>query len=205
MEREHFWGQTLHDQTLWRAAGVDVGALGPVSPQAGAHLSRTANYPWNKVYRTAFLRDHDIRCSDITVHEDIELHWRSFLNATRILASDRTGVIHTFHEQGGRLTNRTGPERLAVFGPLGRIAAEIDSDMDKNGGFARPFFRFCIGLFDWISGNLRPGFQPQFAALAQDFLRDHVPPALLDDIAGTDPDLVARVQARLSAADHTGG
>jgi glycosyltransferase involved in cell wall biosynthesis len=197
MEREHSWGQTLHDQTLWQTAKVDVGALNSVSLTAATSLSRTANYPWNKIYRTAFLRDHNIRCSDIMVHEDVELHWRSFLNGTRILASDRTAVIHTFHEQGARLTNRTGPERLAVFEPLERIASEIDTNMEKNGGFARPFHRFCIGLFDWIWHNLDPALQPRFTALVQDFGRTHIPPVLLDDIARTDPALVARVLGHL--------
>ena len=195
MERKHSWGQTAHDQALWRAAGVDVGALNPVSPAAAAQLSRTANYPWNKIYRTEFLRDHAIGCSEIMVHEDIELHWRSFLNASRILASDRVGVIHVMHETGSRLTNRSGPERLEVFGPLERIATEIDTEIDAKGDgiYALPFFSFAIGLFDWISGNLQPEYQDRLATLTGAFLRDHVPPALLDDITGADPALTARV------------
>ncbi|PCH75600.1 MAG: glycosyl transferase [Rhodobacteraceae bacterium] len=197
LEREHSWGQTAHDQTLWQAAKVDVGALTPVAPAAATQLARTANYPWNKIYRTGFLCDHRIGCSEIMVHEDIELHWRSFLKARpemgRILASDRIAMIHMFHEHGARLTNRTGPERLAVFEPLERISAEIDSDMGHLGHFARPFHRFTIGLFDWIWHNLDPALRPQFTALVQRFRHAHIPPALLDDITRTDPALVARV------------
>lgn len=201
LEREHSWGQTRHDQILWQAAGVDVGALTPVAPPAAALLARTANYPWNKIYRTKFLRDHHIGCSEIMVHEDIELHWQSFLEAGsqtgRILASDRIAVIHMFHEHGTRLTNRTGPERLAVFEPLGLIAAKIDTDMQQYGHFATAFHHFSIGLIDWIWHNLDPTLRPQFTALAQSFRDAHIPPALLDDIARTDPALVARVLGHL--------
>lgn len=199
MEREHSWGLTPHDQILWRAAGVAVGALTPVGAAAAAQLSRTANYPWNKIYRTAFLRDNPggaIGCSPIIVHEDIELHWRSFLGTVRILASDRVGVIHVTHEAGARLTNRTGPERLAVFDPLERIAAILDTDNGLAEIYARPFFGFALGLFDWISGNLHAEYQARLNGLVQDFLRAHVPPALLADLTAADPGLVARIQAR---------
>jgi len=196
MEREHSWGQTAHDRAFWQAAGLDTGALARVSPDAAAQLSGTANYPWNKIYRTAFLHAHNIGCSDIMVHEDIELHWRSFIEARTILASDRVALIHVIHEAGARLTNRTGSERLKVFGPLERIAAEIDRTKDGNGNgdiYALPFFSFAIGLFDWISGNLQPEFQTRFGALVQDFLRRHVSPALRDEITRINPDLAARM------------
>lgn len=193
-EREHSWGQMPHEQTLWQAAGVDLGALNPVPPDAAVLLSRTANYPWNKIYRTGFLRENGIGCSEIMVHEDVELHWRSFLNARHILASDRVAAIHFVTEGGARLTNRTGPERLDVFVPLERIAAEITT-RTKAGEtvvYALPFFRFVIGLLDWISGNLRPEFQTRFETLARGFLRDHVPANVRAGIALGDPTLRGR-------------
>ncbi len=202
-EREHSWGQTAHDHAFWQAAGVDVGALSPVSANAAAQLSGTANYPWNKIYRTTFLRDHAIGCSDIMVHEDIELHWRSFIKAKSILASDRIGVIHVIHESGSRLTNRTGPERLQVFGPLERIAAEIEMEIEaeiEGGGhgdiYALPFFSFALGLFNWIADNLAPAYQAEFNTLTGAFITHHIPPALLAQIAIAKPDMTARILAR---------
>jgi glycosyltransferase involved in cell wall biosynthesis len=196
LEREHSWSHTAHDQALWHAAGVEVGALTPVSPTAGVLLARTANYPWNKIYRTDFLLRHGIGCSDIMVHEDIELHWRSFLKARRILASDRIAVIHVFHETGGRLTNRIGPERLEVFGPLGQIAEEITTNGPPH--YAVPFFHFVIGLFDWIPNNLRPALQSQFAEQVQDFVHNHIPYTLRAGIARTDPDLEAWILEKIA-------
>jgi len=195
MEQELAWGQPHHDQAHWRAAGVDLGALSPVSSKAAAHLVQTANYPWNKIYRTEFLRAHAIGCSDILVHEDIELHWRSFLNAETILVSDRVGVIHFVTPGGDRLTNRTGPERLALFAPLERIGEEI---MAKAPGiYALPFFSFVLGLFDWIAGNLAAEHHDAFSGLVRDFImRRPLPLPLQEQIHQTDPDRTDRVLAR---------
>lgn len=194
MEQERIWGQTAHDQALWRAAGVDLGALTPVSGAAAGTLSRTANYPWNKIYRTGFLREHGIGCSDLLVHEDIELHWRSFLNAGRILASDRVGVIHFVAPDGDRLTNRTGPERLAVFDPLARIAEEILATAPDI--YALPFFGFAFGLFGWIAGNLDPAHHAAFAERIRDFVTAHVPPVWLDRLRQAEPRKIEPILAR---------
>jgi len=194
MEQELAWGQMTHDQQLWQAAGLDLGALSEVTPKAAAELARTANYPWNKIYRTEFLRAHAIGCSDILVHEDVELHWRSFLNARRILASDRVGVIHFVSPQGARLTNRTGAERLDLFGPLGRLAMEIR--LKSPATYALPFFDFAIGLFDWIAGNLDSAHHDAFATAVHDFVTTQVPADLLDQIRAAEPERTARVLAR---------
>jgi glycosyltransferase involved in cell wall biosynthesis len=194
MEQERAWGQMPHDQQLWQAAGLALGALNEVPPRAAAKLSRTANYPWNKLYRTEFLRSHAIGCSEILVHEDVELHWRSFLNAQRILASDRVGVIHFVSSEGERLTNRTGAERLDLFGPLDRLAAEALAKSPDL--YAPAFFSFALGLFDWIAGNLDPAYHDALAEKTRAFIAGRIPPALLEQIADDDPMRTARVLAR---------
>lgn len=159
-------GQMDWDMRFWEAAGVAAGALSPVSPEAAAHLVQTANYPWNKLYRTGFLRAFDIRCSAIPLHEDVELHWRSFLHARAILASDRLCAVHFVAHKGGRMTNRRGAERLEVFEPLTRIAAEIEAE--GAGHLAAPFARFAHGLAAWIRANIAAQHHPRLAELVQD-------------------------------------
>ena len=170
-EQSLIWGQMSWDQQHWQDAGLALGALNPVSPDAAAHLVRVANYPWNKIYRTAFLRDHAIACSEILLHEDVELHWRSFLNAKTILASDRIGVIHVVNPGGTRMTNRTGPERLGVFAPLQKLATEIKTH--GHTPYALPFARFATGLIAWISGNLDPAHQEQLETLTRTFMQNY--------------------------------
>lgn len=180
------WGQMPEDQALWQAAGTAAGALTQVSAAAAVSLCQTANYPWNKIYRTGFLQEHNIRCTEIAVHNDVELHWRSFLNAKTILASDRIGVIHYVAPGEDRLTNRNGPERLQVFTALSRVSAELRADAGLS-AFAVPFYRFAAGLLGWIGSFIRPALRAEFRRLAQDFFAAEVPPpvrAYLDQAEG---------------------
>ncbi len=195
-EIERRWGPEPLDCHLWRAAGTDIGALSTVTPRAAAALMQTANYPWNKIYRTAFLRSHEIGCSELAVHEDIELHWRSFLAADHILASDRIGVIHFVDAAGDRLTNRLGPERLAVFTALDRIAGDIAGQKADP----LPFVLFTLGLIGWIHGHLLPALRPAFASRARDWLNRHVDPALYAAIDAAQPQIRADIDQLLDPA-----
>lgn len=174
MGRDHLWGQMPYDQHLWQQAGLTQGALRPVGKDAARHLVQTSNYPWNKIYRTSFLQTAGIRCSETLVHNDIALHWQSFLRAQSILASDHVGVIHFVEDNGGRLTNRTGAERLQVFEPLEQIAAETR----ERKLYRAPFLEFSLGLLLWAYSVLDPELQPQFRAKAASFLSRNSSPAL---------------------------
>jgi len=170
MERDNLWGQMPFDQALWDQAGLSQSAVQEVPSAAAQLLVQTANYPWNKIYRTAFLRDQAIRCSETLVHNDIVLHWRSFLQARRILVSDHVGVVHFVHHNNRRLTNRQGRERLQIFEPLDQIALEISASQSS---YAPAFYRFLPGLLLWSHGTLHPGLQAEFRTLAQGFLHRH--------------------------------
>jgi glycosyltransferase involved in cell wall biosynthesis len=184
MDKELFWGQPWYDQAHWTAAQCLVGALRTVSLSAAADLAKTANYPWNKIYRSRFLRDNDIRCSPIPVHNDVELHWRSFLKARRILCSDRIVVRHFVSERGSRLTNLQGAARLLVFDILTRLADEIASNRDdpRHATLTLPFFEFSIGLIRWIRSNIGDGHVEALAHKAYSFWHDTVPPAIRDTL-----------------------
>ncbi len=186
-------GQMDWDHRFWEAAGVAAGALVSIDPQQAAQLVQTANYPWNKLYRTQFLRAHDIACSEIPLHEDVELHWRSFLRAETILTSDRLCAVHFVAHKGGRMTNRRGPERLQVFGPLTRIAEEIAATGADH--LALPFARFALGLTVWIGQNIAPAHRPRLAELTRSFARGHIPDEIRARLAAQDPALAAEVFA----------
>lgn len=190
-DQEKRRGQMDWDMRFWEAAGVAAGALCAAPPAAAAQLVQTANYPWNKLYRTGFLRAHHIACSDIPLHEDVELHWRSFLRAETILTSDRLCAVHFVSHDGGRMTNRRGAERLQVFGPLTRIADEITQQ--GAGHLALPFARFALGLAAWIARNIAPEHRAELADLTRALAKDHIPPDLRARLAAEDPALVAGV------------
>ncbi|MFC4671066.1 glycosyltransferase family 2 protein [Seohaeicola nanhaiensis] len=185
--QDRAWGQMPWDQALWERAGVALGALSEVTSEAATHLAQTANYPWNKIYRTAFLRERAIGCSEILLHEDVELHWKSFVHARTILASDRVGVIHVVNQGGDRLTNLESSARLEVFGPFARLAAET-----AGTPFALPFARFALGLCAWIGDHVAAAHRPRLAELTRTFATRDLAAPVRAELARSDPALMAR-------------
>jgi hypothetical protein len=186
------WGQMPIDEAQWRVAGLADTVLDTVSPPKAALLAETANYPWNKIYRTDFLRDNaTVRCFEIPVHNDVGLHWDSFLAAKTVLASARIAAQHVVAAGKGRLTNRTGVERLDVFGPLDQLAERILAAPSRH--FVTPFFRFMTGLFAWIRQNLNPRLHPSLNDKISNFFNAHVPPGVFARVSREDPVLGLRI------------
>ncbi|OJY28923.1 MAG: hypothetical protein BGP11_19320 [Rhodobacterales bacterium 65-51] len=181
------------DSRIWRSVGATdqpgllPAGLAPVMVQIAA-------YPWNKVYRTAFLRDHDLRCTEIMVHNDIALHWLGFLKAERILVSTLRGCEHVVSEEGNRLTNQRDAERFTVFEALETVQAAL---RQEGRPFLAPFAGFCLRLFDWIGGTLNPELRQPFAERARDHLRQSLDRGSFTLIALEAPGLAARLLARM--------
>ncbi|SIT74431.1 glycosyltransferase family 2 protein [Pontibaca methylaminivorans] len=195
------WGQTRWDEALWRHAGVAVGALRPVSPSSAPTLARTANYPWNKIYRTDFLRDNGLRCSETLVHNDILLHWASFIRARDILSSDRIAAIHHVGLKSGRLTDHSGPERLAVFNILRDV---LNTEIPGDRNFFAAFLGFASYLFGWIRGVIAPSQQPALDAQIRQFLLAALSPGDYRNLTVSDPVLALRINLQLAETRRAG-
>lgn len=150
------WGQPDWDEALWARARHAVGTLDQARPEALPVLAQTANYPWNKIYRTGFLRDHGIGCAATAVHQDIPLHWLAFLMARTVLVSDRICAWHAVGLTGARLTNRRGPERLQVFQALDPVARAVAQADDP--AWRAALADFTLGLVDWIAARIDPEY-----------------------------------------------
>ena len=179
------WGQTRWDDAHWEAAGAGMGALRDLPLARAPRLARIAAYPWNKVYRTAFLREARVRCTEIPVHNDIELHWTGFMAARRILHSDRIAAEHLVHPAGTRLSNRRGADRLRVFAALEAVATRIG----PRHAWRLSFLAFVLGLIRWVGWNLDPAFGPELDRRRRAFLADLVDDATVVRLAATDPEL----------------
>ncbi len=165
----------------------------PLSPPQAARICRTSAYPWNKIYRTAFLRAAKVRCTEIMVHNDLELHWTGFLRAQHILASSRLCCEHFVHPAGQRLTNRSGAERLAVFRALEAVQSDIAAAASIATTYGDAAIEFYLNLFSWIDGMLEPELRAPFHDKAQAFLRTRVSLPVVTLAAIRDPQLARRL------------
>jgi hypothetical protein len=197
---EGVWGQPDWDERFWTAAGVATGTLTEAPPATWPILAQTANYPWNKIFRTRFLRDNKIACAPTQVHQDIPLHWLAFLQARRILVSDRVCAWHHVDPEGRRLTNRAGAERLEVFTALAPVLARaVQADPAWQAAFAT----FVLGLTDWIALRIDPALRPAFRKAEADWLSLHILPCSAD-LATKDADLPGLVRERITTGGEAG-
>jgi glycosyltransferase involved in cell wall biosynthesis len=186
------WGQTAHDQAFWIAAGLDRARLAEVDRAAALQLVQTANFPWNKIYRTGFYAEAGLGCAALPLHVDIRLHWGSFLNAGRILASNRVGVLHHVGDPD-RLTARRGRERLALFAALG----EVDGWIARDSAWFPAWAGFASGLLGWAAGLIEPADRAEFHRRRRRFLTRLAPAAAFADLVRTRPRTAARILHQL--------
>ncbi len=194
--RAGHWGQPGWDEHHWFAASAALGALRDLAPEARPALAQTANYPWNKVWRTDFLRENAIACAETRVHNDMALHWGGYLAAARVLASDRIGLWHEVHATGGRLTNRMGRERLELPAALAPVLDRVRRHPDPAWRVA--LVRFLFGLCDWIRGRIAPEVREEWISLEQSLFWG-LSQEWGAEIAQADADLAARLAERGAA------
>ncbi|MEH7830449.1 glycosyltransferase family A protein [Gemmobacter denitrificans] len=192
-------GPLESDAKHWQLARANLGFRpAPIPPETAARLCRISAYPWNKIYRTGFLLENGIRCTEIMVHNDVELHWQSFYRARNILVSTQTCAEHFVAEDGARLTNRSGAERFEVFRALEPLAAALREDRQRADRFAEPTADFYMQLLRWIDTVLEPGLRGPFAWKARAFVQAAITPPLFTLIAQRNPGLAARINHFLS-------
>lgn len=182
------WGQMPSDNALWRKA-AGHGALWTVGKMAQAALAQTANYPWNKVYRTGFLNDNSLQFSHHVVHNDISIHWQSFALADKIMASDRVAAHHFVNTKGQRLTNEAGRARLDVFKPLELAAQAVAGDPVLK----QAFLQFTAGLLDWVRDVLSPDLYADLDVRTRAFWGQHFDDASFNITVQDDPILAMRL------------
>lgn len=184
-----FAGEERH----WQAVGASE-ALAPLLRSKATVLCSLSAYPWNKIYSTAFLRDNDIRCTETMVHNDLELHWTSFIAARTILHSVLIGAEHFVAEGGNRLTNRRSAERLEVFRTFTNVMARITAKGDLDSlQFLLPFLRSAHALLGWIQANVDESFHPALQDRARAFFLAHLSRDQMVHIAYHDPALAKRI------------
>ncbi|MCE6967239.1 glycosyltransferase family 2 protein [Cereibacter sphaeroides] len=191
-------GTFASEEAHWRAIGAGGDATGPelvtLNRMQASRLCQLSAYPWNKIYRTAFLRDNDIRCTELMVHNDLELHWNSFVSADKIIACRLRGAVHFVAQDGCRLTNRRSAERLEVFVALKNVLTRIGNHAPEGRlGFLQPMVRFSWDLIDWIGQNIDVEHRAELDARAQRFFLQNLDRNRMTLLAHADPALATRI------------
>lgn len=186
-----------YDQWHWDRAAI-TGEISKLRPDQARQLARISCYPWNKIYRTDFIKGAALRFTEIPVHNDVEFHWRSFLAANSVLATSRLCMAHAIHDGANRLTNRTGRERLQVFVALKAVHAALLFYRERTALYAEPIIEFYLLLLRWIEERLDPDIHDEFRIASKAFLRDTVSLPLLTLVAYENPVIIAQLNDYLT-------
>lgn len=186
-------GAFPNEEKLWQGVGATDRPTALDLKQA-AELCRLSAYPWNKIYRTGFLRDNHICCTEIMVHNDVELHWSGFVAARRILACTLSGAIHFVDDDGRRLTNRRSADRLEVFRAFEHVMHRISGAPSQTSlTFLQPFSRFSCNLIHWVRDNIEESLHPELRMRAQQHFLASLDRRLMTLIAYADPALADKI------------
>ncbi|GGO30444.1 hypothetical protein GCM10010991_15310 [Gemmobacter aquaticus] len=167
LESEGREGTFSPDEARWKLAlGARPSTI--LTLAEAAELCSISAYPWNKIYRTDFLRRAGINCSETPVHNDVRLHWLSFLKAQRIQADTRIGAVHLIQDREHHLTIRRGAERLCLGPILEDLVGEFQSALDRR-IFMRQFIQFAHDLCFWNLAHIDPPVVPDFKRLMINF------------------------------------
>lgn len=201
------FGMFRHIDSRERAKGIEQGlpiderfwqllpkAAGAQKMQAAAleNMVSVSAYPWNKLYRTAFLRENNIRCTEIPIHNDVEIHWVSFLLAENVLYSHEPGLVHFVNDTGKRITNRRDADRLRVFEALNNVQNVLQSSQAST-GMLLAFWTFYCKLMIWISGNIDQEHVPSFQDANVRFIFENISKAKFQLVSVEDPALSNRI------------
>ncbi len=194
--QEGHLGMFAKDETLWCQAGamhpfcvLDAGQ----GTAALTRLAQVAAYPWNKIYRSAFLQDHAVRCSETTVHNDIALHWMGFFAAKRVISSSALGCEHVVGQTRNHITLRNGVERLQLFQALADVRQALAGQQQGDGFAWRVAFAcFYLDVIGWARGRIDPALQSEFDRLAHQFLSSDLDPAVFMAVNHRNPELARR-------------
>ncbi len=184
------WGMFPKDEELWHRAGANHPRGRIMAGEDLATLAQVAAYPWNKIYRVAFLRDHQIRCSETVVHNDIALHWRGFFAAEQVVYARLLGCEHILGQSRNHITHRHGAERLQLFQALEDVHAIFNTVSATPWRLA--FACFYIDLIHWAQARIDPAFMSEFRQRARDFVARDLDAALFQTLNHHNPDLARR-------------
>lgn len=163
LEKEGREGTFPTEEARWDLA-LGARLSGILTLAEAAELCSISNYPWNKIYRTDFLQKAGITCSETPVHNDIRLHWLSFLRAERIQADARIGATHVIQDRDHHLTTRRGTERLCLGAIFEDLICVLQATPDRR-IFMRQFIQFADDLCRWNLDHIDPAVVPNFKRL----------------------------------------
>lgn len=106
------------------------------------------NYPWNKIYRSSFIKSANLRFSETPVQNDVFAHWATLLRAKRILVSSHVLCTKVEYDHADRIGNTSDSRCALAFQSLLETYHLVRDEGTKR--YGEVFLRFYLNLVRWL-------------------------------------------------------
>lgn len=147
---ESIWNGIIHDKRKMK-----------IHPEKYPHIMRTLNFPWNKIYKTSFLRENNIIFSETFIHNDNLAHWMSYAQASEIILYNRYIIGHKEDKRRVQISTIMDKRRLQLFDAFSDV--DIFFEYGKKYITIYPHF-VCYkrDLIGWFGHQINDNILPEF-------------------------------------------
>lgn len=133
-------------------------------------LHECISYPWNKIFRSSFIKENNIKFSETIVHNDIFFNIASIIKAKKIKIINDILYIHVINSKIGQLTQIFDKRRLNLIQVLDQCDTFLNKLDLKNNELLLPYIAFKANLLDWAIMKSEGDLQEKFIAYLRDFM-----------------------------------
>lgn len=149
-----------HDRAVWSeyvTEPIRVARLSEVPRLLGF-----SNYPWNKILRTKYYREADLRFSATPVHNDILGHWITLLKVQTLVLIDQPLCLHVVVDGAANLTNRSSRARLSLFDALEDTYSMLEANPDLRNRYSHHYWDFVLRVCGWAAPRVDAELTDEF-------------------------------------------
>ncbi|MGF1697505.1 glycosyltransferase [Vibrio lamellibrachiae] len=150
------------DKWRWSLGNADYVTIRPVDKP---YLIECVNYPWNKLYRAAFVKQSKLTFSETLVNNDIYAHWHSYANASKVSLVDTKICNHFVIPGNSQITSTFDKTRFSAFTALEELEQMLRNDEKVYRVYFHLYLKFKLGLFKWIHEQLPVPLRKEFRQL----------------------------------------
>jgi len=134
-------------------------------------LLTITNYPWNKICKTSFLLDHNIRFGNLRLHEDIIPHWLILMNSREIYLAKDNICEYMLSSTGNNVTNDSGEKRLLSVSACKELFNIMNSN-EKYSKFINMYWIFSANLLTWARDMIDEKYKKKVINLSYELFQN---------------------------------
>lgn len=154
-------GMLQMDERVWSELLQNKYSLSCSIQEKPKFLS-SVNFPWNKIYRTEFIKGSNIKFTQTIVNNDIYFHWKTLIAAKEITFIDEYMYIHREFKSRQQITNYFDERRFDMFIALAEVDNLLHSNEKYIDSYYHYFLLFKLDLLRWALKRMPENLRDEF-------------------------------------------